>query len=123
MINATYALNAYKHARVNTSRTPLDLIIMLYDGAIEYLGKAVLCIDEGNTARKAEFISKTIAIIEELLLSLDMEAGGEISANLQSIYLYMLKELIVANAKNDVQRLQRIVNILKDVRIAWREIR
>ena len=118
-----YARNAYTRTRVNTSATPLDLVIMLYDGAIEYLQKAAYHISEGETAKKIDCLSRSRAIIEELIASLDMERGGEVAENLESLYLYMLLELTKANAANDIKKIEHIKFILSELRDAWRSIR
>ncbi len=118
-----YAQNAYTKTKVNTSAAPLDLVIMLYDGAIEYLQSAVYHINEGRNLQKIEYLSRTRAIIEELLASLDMETGGEVGENLESLYLYILMELTKANAANDIKKLGEIKFILSELRDAWRSIR
>lgn len=122
-MNLAYAQNAYMKVKVKTSTTPLDLVIMLYDGAIEFLQRAAFYINQNNIEKKVYFISKGIAIIEELLLTLNMDEGGEVAQNLQSLYLYMLKELISANAHNDVEKIRHIEFLLSELRSAWREIR
>lgn len=122
-MNIAYAQNAYTQVRVKTSTTPVDLVIMLYDGAIEYLQKAIFFLNNKNIERKIYYISKTMAIIEELLSSLNMEAGGEVAINLRDLYVYMLKELVLANARNDVEKMKHIESLLAEIRSAWKEIR
>ncbi len=118
-----YAQNAYTKTKVNTSATPLDLVIMLYDGAIEYLQKAVYYINDGNIQRKIEYLSRARAIIEELLSSLNTEIGGDVADNLQSLYLYMLIELTKANAENNIAKIEEVEKLLIELRSAWRAIR
>lgn len=118
-----YAQNAYTKTRVNTSATPLDLVIMLYDGAIEYLQKSVYHINHGSIQGKIESLSRVRAIIEELLSSLNTDIGGEVANNLQSLYLYMLIELTKANAKNDIAKIEEVENLLVELRSAWRAIK
>lgn len=119
----TYAQNAYTKTKVNTSAAPLDLVIMLYDGAIEYLRKAAYHIDQGSIQGKIENLSRARAIIEELLSSLNADIGGEIAENLESLYLYMLMELAKANARNDTAKIEEVENLLIELRSAWRAIR
>ncbi|MCX8030426.1 MAG: flagellar export chaperone FliS [Thermodesulfovibrionales bacterium] len=119
----TYAQNVYTKTKVNTSTTPLDLVIMLYDGAIEYLQKAIYHIKEGDNLKKSENLSRARAIIEELLSSLNLDIGGEIAENLQSLYLYMLMELLKANLKNDIKKIEEVVKLLVELRSAWRAIK
>jgi len=119
----TYAQNAYTKTKVNTSATPLDLVIMLYDGVIEYLQKSVYHIKQGSIQGKIDNLSRARAIIEELLSSLNTDIGGEIAENLESLYLYMLMELAKANAGNDIAKIEEIENLLIELRSAWRTIR
>jgi flagellar protein FliS len=123
MVNASYALNAYKQTRVETTSNPMDLIIMLYDGAIESLDKAATAVAMKEIPVKIKYIDKALAIIEELLNSLNMEVGGEITLNLQDLYFYMLKELTLANIHNDRNKIHHILILLKDLREAWVQIR
>ena len=122
-MNTAYAQNAYTDTTVTTTANPLDLIIQLYDGAISRLSKAAFCINQGKMAEKIQFITRTIAIIEELLASLNMEEGGEVAANLQGLYVHMLQELTIANANNDVKKIKQVEVLLKELRGAWKEIR
>jgi len=122
-MQTTYAKNAYTHVMITTSDIPLDLVIMLYDGAINYLRKVIFYINQSNTSKKIYYISKVMAIIEELLISLDMNAGGDIALNLRDLYIYILKELTIANAKNDIARVKHIESLLIELIAAWRKIK
>ncbi len=119
----TYAQNAYTKTKVNTSDTPLDLVIMLYDGAIEYLQKSIYHIKQGSVQGKVENLSRARAIIEELLSSLNKDVGGEIAENLEALYLYMLMELTKANANNDIAKVELVEQLLVELRSAWRAIK
>lgn len=122
-MNTAYAQNAYTDTMVVTTTNPLDLIIQLYDGAITRLSKAAFCIKKGDKAQKMQYITRTIAIIEELLASLNMDDGGEVAMNLQGLYIYMLQQLTVANAKDDLEKIKEVEELLKGLRSAWKEIR
>src|SRR3989304_5634457 len=92
MSNEAYALNAYIQSKTAIA-SPVDLIIMLYDGAINYLDKAATAVNMKKKQEKIIYIDKTVAIIGELLKSLNYESGEEIATNLQDLYIYMLREL------------------------------
>ncbi len=132
MVNTAYAHNAYTQARVRTTDNPVELVIMLYDGAIDFLDKAAAAMNmqEINPVRdvslngvKIKYIDKSMAIIEELLNSLNLEAGGEIALNLQQLYLYMTRELVLANVENDINKIKHVINLLKELREAWVQIK
>ncbi|OPY73297.1 MAG: Flagellar protein FliS [Syntrophorhabdus sp. PtaU1.Bin058] len=122
VVNPAYARNAYTRATVTTN-TPLDLIIMLYSGVIEYLERAAHAIENKDLQTKIKCIDKAIAIINELSNSLNSEDGGEITANLESLYLYMSKELVLANIKNDSGKIDHIASLLRTIQEGWLDIK
>ena len=122
MSNAAYALNAYTQSKAAVA-SPVDLVIMLYDGAIDYLDKAATAVNMKETKEKIKYIDKTVAIIDELLKSLNLEAGGEIAANLQDLYIYMMRELTMANLQNDAEKIKHVESLMRELVSAWRQIR
>lgn len=120
------ALNVYSALEVETgvtSASPQRLVIMLYDGAIKSVFAAKAAILRGDTAGKGEALSKAIAIIDEgLRASLDQEAGGDIAANLASLYDYMASRLLYANLKNDQGSLDECARLLSELRGAWEQL-
>jgi flagellar protein FliS len=123
MVNAAYAHNAYTQTKITTAYNPVELIVMLYDGAIDFLDKAATAINMKEVPIKIKYIDKAMAIIEELLNALNLEVGGEIALNLQSLYLHMMKELVLANAKNDGNRVKHVIGLLRELREAWVQIK
>ena len=99
------------------------LIVMLYDGAIRFLGRAVTSMETGDGYDAHKHLSKAKSIIAELLGSLNLEKGGEIASNLQRLYTYMFNELIDANMKKDVKRINQVAELLKDLRSGWQELK
>ncbi len=112
--------NPYQNTQVQTS-SPEQILIMLYDGAIRFLHQAAEGMEKGDYKKKIHFTDKTLAIIAELSATLDHEVGGEIAGNLASLYDFMMREIPRANAKNDPQILQPVLNILEELREAWVE--
>ncbi len=123
MVNTAYAMNSYAQAKVVSVDNPVDLIIMLYDGAIEYLNKASTGIKIKNLQIKLKYIKRTLAILSELDRSLNFEAGGQIAVNLHNLYNYMMKELVLANINYDADKLMHISGLLADLRKGWVEVR
>ncbi|MFZ5998494.1 MAG: flagellar export chaperone FliS [Nitrospirota bacterium] len=123
MLNAAYAHNAYTQTKVKTTYNPVELVIMLYDGAIEFLDKAITATTKKEIETKIKYIDKTMAIIEELHNALDLEKGGDVARNLQDLYVYMMRELVLANADNDAVKMEHIAGLLKPLREGWVSIR
>jgi flagellar protein FliS len=63
-----------------------------------------------------------MAIISALQGSLDMDAGGEISDNLWSLYDFMINHLVLASRESSLDKLNDILGILLTVKSAWDQI-
>jgi len=114
--------DAYKKASVNT----LDqnkLVIMLYDGAIKNASFAVQYMESGEIEKVHDSLIKTKNIVTELLATLNMEQGGEIAKNLKSLYSYMFSQLIEANMEKKSEPVLTVIDLLKELRGAWLQIR
>jgi len=122
MLSYTTVTQAYRTMEATTSH-PLDVVIMLYDGAVGFILKAKAAIDAGNVGDKSRYLSKAVTIIEELLKSLNTEVGGEVAENLQELYLYLMKELTEINLTSDTERLERAGQIVSILRDAWKEVK
>ena len=113
--------NAYKKASVNT----LDqskLIIMLYDGAIKNASFAVEHMKSGQIEKVHDCLIKTKNIVTELMATLNMDRGGDIANNLQSLYSYMFSQLIEANMNKKTEPVVVVIDLLKELRAAWTQI-
>ncbi|MCX8683772.1 flagellar export chaperone FliS [Gilliamella sp. B2889] len=119
-------VQAYKQVNLETSvnqASPHQLIVLLFEGALNAIRLAELYIEKGNIAGKGQAISKAINIIDNgLKSSLDLEQGGEIAENLDQLYQYISQQLLLANLHNDKDKLQVCFNLLDNIAQAWREI-
>jgi flagellar secretion chaperone FliS len=113
---------AYQKAAVNTV-DQRKLIVMLYDGAIKFLTQAVEKMQKDEVYEAHTNLIRGKSIIAELLSSLNLENGGDIARNLQRLYAYMFNELIDANLNKDPERVQRVVHLLKELRMAWQNLK
>lgn len=115
----------YNQVRVESgvaAARPIDLVVMVYDGAIEVLGKAVAQMKVGDIAAKNQSVSRAIRIIDEgLRAPLDMRAG-EVATNLAALYDYMTRRLLQGSARNDPAMLEEVRNLLLDLKGAWDEL-
>lgn len=121
------ALSAYRETRVRTASQG-SLIVMLYDEAIKQIGAAVVLFDEEfkKHPSRIELANKHILkgqeIITELMASLDMEAGGEISRNLFSLYTWFNQQLVEANMEKKADKLVFVKGLMEQLRQAWVEV-
>ncbi len=115
------AIGAY-HENAVTTQTRGRLIVLLYEGAITFLEQAKAELQAGNYAEKGEFINKALAIINELDSCLDVENGGEVATNLRRLYQFSIRHLGEANLHRDTQRIQDVIDCLKDLNEGWKAI-
>lgn len=116
------ALSQYNSVSVSTGiedATPHRLVQMLMEGALDKIAAAKGHMARNEVADKGRFISWAISIISGLQSSLDMEAGGELSRNLDDLYDYMVRRLGEAGAKNDPMILDEVSSLLLEVKSAW----
>lgn len=110
--------NAYLQTQVQ-SRTPMELVVLLYDGAIRFLGQARDAMQTGDLATKRDALSRGLAIVGELQNMLNMEAGGEVAERLDGLYTYIHTRCLDANARRDVSGLDESIRLLLPLRDAW----
>lgn len=121
-MNAMAALRQYQ--TVNTQAqvgdaSPHRLIQMLMEGGLSRLAQARGAMQHGQVAAKGELLSKAIGIVGGLREALDLHSGGEIAANLDRLYEYMIARLVEANLSNDVALVDEVAGLLRNVKSGW----
>ncbi len=112
------AYSQYKNNSINTAR-PEELTLMLYNGLVKFLMKAVNEINENTLDKANESIIRAQDIIQEFRATLDMKY--EVSNGLSLIYDYMNRRLIDANVKKDNSIVEEILNLAKELRDTWEQ--
>lgn len=120
----TLRANPYKVYRETQIQTAsgLELVILLYNGAIKFLKQAAQAIEEKQIPPAHNALIRAQAIISELRATLDHEAGGEIAQALEQLYEYMNHRLVEANLRKDLAPVQEVIGMLEELRDAWQEI-
>lgn len=108
----------YQQAQLETA-PPERLLIMLYEGAIRFCNAARKGIEERNYQKANDNFLRVQAIITELMATLNMDAGGEVAANLFDLYEFINRTLTEANVQKNVQKLDEAVVIIRDLHEAW----
>ncbi len=105
------------------SADPVMLVSILYRAAIDAIGAARRHLQGGAIRERSRQITKAAEIINELMLSLNHEQGGEISRTLGGLYAYMQSRLIEANTRQADAPLAEVQDLLSTLLEAWRGIR
>ncbi len=114
------AYNAYNQNHVQIE-SPERLIEMLYEGILKFTGQAKNALLNEDIEKRTYWINRTTAIFTELINSLDYDQGGEVSHYLSGLYVQQIKNLSEANASNDMEKLDEVVSVTKNLLEAWRE--
>ncbi len=121
-VTAALALNEYRSSGVHGGVEQANahgLVNLLFKGAIDNLISAKGYIERQQIQEKATSITKTLAILDGLRSSLNLDRGGEIAQNLDDLYDYMQRQLVVANADDDNTIIQEVVDLLREIQEAW----
>src|SRR3974377_1434726 len=105
------AHDAYLESRV-LSAGPLELVQMLYQGAIGAVQDARHHLAEGKILERSRAISKACAILTELTAALNHEASGELAGRLAALYDYMQRQLLEANFRQADEPLGEVLGLL-----------
>jgi flagellar protein FliS len=119
------SLAAYRSVAVHSGLAAADphrLIVMLMDGALERISSAVGAMQHGDAPARNAHLHRAVEIMQELRGSLNLEAGGEIAANLADLYDYACQQLVRANLESRADMLEEVANLLRQIRSAWIQI-
>ena len=120
VMNNLRQLQAYRDNQLTTTDSG-TVLLMLYQGAIDAIKQAKIDMASGNMASKGKEVLRATDIINQFIASLDYEVGGDLAHNLEALYRYMLEQLLAANAYNDHQALDTVLNLLVTLKSGWDE--
>ena len=98
------------------------LVLMLYEGAINFIKVAEERIAENDIEGKGLYLGKARRVIAELRSSLDFEKGGEIAINLERLYAFLSREITKVNMTNDSALLAPVLEILANLEDGWKQV-
>jgi len=122
MLNPKQYYKAYSKTDVNTS-DQLTLIIMLYEGLLRFLKKAMIKIEENDVEAAHNYFIRSKDIVNELLSTLHAEKGGDIGNNLRELYLYMFRRIVEANLKKDMEISKDVYQVAKTLHEGWVQLK
>ena len=118
-VSAHHAHAAYTQGQVSASN-PLRIIVLLYEGAIRFTRQGLDQFD--NTAARGQALGRAHAIVSELQLALDHDAGPEVAEGLDRLYRYLLDGLIRANVDGNASGLDSVIDVLETLASGWLEV-
>ncbi|MBI3657929.1 MAG: flagellar export chaperone FliS [Acidobacteria bacterium] len=109
----------YKEMQIRSAK-PTELVLLLYDGSINFLKQAKQHMHTGNIEERVKLINRAIEIVSELLASLNLTEGGAYAYKLSQLYTYMINRLFVANVTQSMEALDEVIKLLVTLRDGWR---
>jgi flagellar protein FliS len=111
----------YRQTEVQ-SRSPLELVVMLYDGAIRFMAEARAAIERRDIPARRDAVSRALAIVAELQNTLDLSAGGTVAASLDDLYRFVTSRLMDASFRQDPQPIDEAIGVFTTLREGWSAI-
>ena len=113
-------MNNYNQLNLGVDN-PAKLILMMYEGALRFVSFAKKAIKDNDIEKKVKFVNKASNIFLELIRTLDFEKGGQVAYYLNGLYAYQIELLAKANVENNMEYLDEVINVLKELIAAWKE--
>jgi flagellar secretion chaperone FliS len=125
MISRNQPWESYRKVATQTA-TPGQLVLMLYDGALRFLEKALTGFAFEDPLMFNQTINNNIlraqAIIHEMNATLNMEEGGEVASNFRRLYNYLYRRLTIANRTKQKEPIEETISRLRVLRDSWAEM-
>ena len=99
--------------------TPHRLIQLMMERALAKIGIARGHMLRNEVRDKGTNIGDAISIISGLQASLNHKADEKMSANFDALYAYMMRRLLEANLRDDVEVLDEVSGLLQELKSAW----
>ena len=116
-----HAAARYRATQVQAS-SPLERVVLLYDGAIRFMDAAKDAIGRRDIPARRDALSRALAIVGQLKGTLDMERGGDVAASLDRLYGFVTSRLLDAARLQDARPVDECLAIFHSLREAWRTI-
>ena len=110
----------YQKSSIETASRE-QILIMLYDGAIQFLNKARVAMQNKEIEATNDNLIKAQNIIQEFINSMDREVAPQLAENLISLYEYFIRRLIQANMKRQIEPIDEVLKYLKSLKATWEQ--
>ncbi len=110
----------YQKSSIETASRE-QILIMLYDGAIQFLNKAKVAMNNKEYEAIHNNLIGAQNIIQEFINSLDREVAPQLAENLTSLYEYFIRRLVQANMKRQMEPIDEVLKYLKSLKATWEQ--
>ncbi|MDP2857646.1 MAG: flagellar export chaperone FliS [Bacillota bacterium] len=115
------AQDRYRMVQISTS-SPTRLVVLMYEGAARFFGQAGVSLGNGDHDAADYWTGRACSIVQELLSTLDFQAGGEIARHLGQVYTMALREALRAKLGRDASLLKKLSALFSDLKSGWMQL-
>jgi flagellar protein FliS len=99
--------------------TKEELTLMLYEGGIKFLNKAIMAVEKKDITNAHAAILRVQDIVREFQITLDFKYP--IANELDALYDYIHRRLVEANMRKDLEILNEVLGMFRQFRDTWKE--
>ncbi len=92
---------------------------MLFDGALRFSEQARVALQNKNYEQSFQLLTKTAAIVNQLMCALKDDVSPDLCKKLKEIYVYVYKKIVDANINHTMESLDEGIRMLKYQRETW----
>ena len=110
-------LSEYRRSQI-LGMSQIDLVIMLYQGAIRFLNEAVELLQAGRYDQSWQKFDRARRIVIHLCGTLNRDAG-DLAGKFASLYAFVIEQIGIANARRDIEVAQNCISVLTTLKEGW----
>ncbi|MBN2064732.1 MAG: flagellar export chaperone FliS [Sedimentisphaerales bacterium] len=115
-----YAANTNEYLRTKVmTASPEQLTMMLYDGVVRFSEQAREAILNKDYENSYKLIVKAQNIVSEFMSTLKDEYDPDIAGKMRALYMFCYRQLVEANLRRDIEKLDSAIKILRHMRETW----
>ena len=122
MVNMKSNHQMYREVDI-LGKSPLELVLQVYDGAISAFSGARSHYDAGKPDEGYEELQRAKKFLTHLYTTLDFDNGGEVAQNLGSLYAFVISQTNVIEGSKSTQQIESNIQILKNLRSGWADLK
>ncbi|EHM09856.1 flagellar biosynthetic protein FliS [Thermanaerovibrio velox DSM 12556] len=117
---ARKAQDMYRANQVQTA-TREQLLLLTYDIGIRACHGAIEAMGRSDIEGANDNLKRAQAVVRELMVTLNLEQGGEVARSLMGLYDFFYNRLVEANVKKDPSLVREVLGMLEELRKTWAE--
>jgi len=99
--------------------TPIELVIVLYDAAIEDMRRAMTAMQASDVEARTHQVSHALMVLQQLQGTLDFERGGSAARQFEQFYNLVRAKLLEAQMRGSPDLMQQQIRYMSEVRDCW----